>query len=115
VINFKAIQVGEALVPVVWVPLQDPDLFVLARDVSEWAGAGVVEDIAEIVVVLLQSLFRTMIFQPLAKAPSMNLLGRGSLSRKTMVLGSTTLMSLTAENSGVWGMLMPFGGQMMRE
>ena len=33
--------------------------------------------------------FRTMMFQPLAKAPSMNAWGRGSVSRNSILCGST--------------------------
>ena len=55
-----------------------------------------------------------MMFQPLAKAPSMKARGRASLSRNSIRYGSRTTTSLTAENSGVRGITTPFGGAMIR-
>ena len=43
--------------------------------------------------------FLTMMFQPLAKAPSMKARGRDSLRRNSMRWGSSTAMSDTTENS----------------
>ena len=51
-----------------------------------------------------------MMFQPLANDPSMKALGRASLSLNSILCGSRTTMSLTAENSGVRGLTTPFGG-----
>ncbi len=58
--------------------------------------------------------FRTMMFQPLAKAPSMNACGRASVSRNSILCGSTTTISPTVANSGVRGMTTPLGGRAMR-
>src|SRR5437763_8606621 len=49
-------------------------------------------------------------FQPLAKADIMKLTERGAASLNSTVYLSRALISLTALNSGVRGMLMPEGG-----
>ena len=56
-VDFDAIQIGQAFVPVVLVFLHHPD-FVLHPPLGlEWAGPGDVGQFAQIVVVLLQGLF----------------------------------------------------------
>jgi hypothetical protein len=55
-----------------------------------------------------------MTFQPLAKAPIMKLAGRGSASLNSMVCLSRALISLTARNSVLRGMLISAGGRTMR-
>src|SRR6266852_2895703 len=45
--------------------------------------------------------FRTMMFHPLAKAPSMKAWGRASVSRNSIRCGSTTTISPTVAKSGV--------------
>jgi len=57
---------------------------------------------------------RTMMFQPLANAPSMKAFGRASVSRNSILCGSTTTISPTVANSGVRGITTPFGGCAMR-
>jgi len=53
-------------------------------------------------------------FQPLAKADIMKLTERGAASLNSTVYLSRALISLTARNSGVRGMLTPVGGLAMR-
>ena len=55
-----------------------------------------------------------MMFQPLAKAPSMNGRGRGSVSRNSMRYGSRTTISPTAVKSEERGITTPFGGRTIR-
>ena len=57
---------------------------------------------------------RTMMFQPLAKAPSMKARGRGSVSRNSIRCGSSTTISPTVVNSDERGITTPFGGRTMR-
>jgi hypothetical protein len=57
---------------------------------------------------------RTMTFQPLANAPSMNAFGRASRSVNVMVEASRTAIASTAENNGVRGLMKPWGGKSRR-
>src|SRR5262249_1005715 len=56
-IDLQAVQIGQALVPVVGVLLHDPDFFVSPLYVFEWACAGKGFDWAQAVIVLFQGLF----------------------------------------------------------
>ena len=55
-----------------------------------------------------------MMFQPLAKAPSMKARGRGSVRRNSIRCGSSTTISLTVVNSDERGITTPFGGRTIR-
>jgi hypothetical protein len=55
-----------------------------------------------------------MMFQPLANAPNMKAFGRDSVSRNSILCGSTTTMSPTVAKSGVRGMTTPVGGRQIR-
>ena len=55
-----------------------------------------------------------MTFQPLANADIMKLIGRGSDSLNSTVYLSRALISLTALNRTLRGMLIPVGGLAMR-
>jgi hypothetical protein len=54
VIEFDAVDIRQAFVPVVRVPLHHPDLVLDPPDRAERAGAGIDDELAQIVVVLLQ-------------------------------------------------------------
>ena len=55
-----------------------------------------------------------MTFQPLANADIMKLIGRGSDNLNSTVYLSRALISLTALNRTLRGMLIPVGGLAMR-
>ena len=57
---------------------------------------------------------RTMMFQPLAKAPSMKAWGRGSDSLNSRRSGSSTVISLTVLKRDDRGITTPLGGETMR-
>ena len=56
VVEFDAVDIGQTLVPIVRVPLHDPDFVLDAADAAKRAGAGVDDHLAQIVVVVLQRL-----------------------------------------------------------
>src|SRR5262249_49868637 len=56
-IDLQAVQIGQALVPVVGVLLHDPDFFVSPLHVFEWACAGKGFDRAGVVLFLFQVFF----------------------------------------------------------
>src|SRR6516162_3642247 len=56
-IKLDSVEVRQALVPVVRVLLHDPDLVLDAADTAERAGARINLDFAQIIVVVLESLF----------------------------------------------------------
>src|SRR5438309_2322887 len=56
VVDGQTVQIREGGVPVVRVPLHEPDFVLLSRDVPERAGPWVVRGLSKVVVVLLQGL-----------------------------------------------------------
>src|SRR6266436_6249662 len=80
-------------------------------DAAKRPGARVGDQLAQIVVVVLQGL---LAFQPLAKADIMKSIGRGSDSLNSTVYLSRALISLTALNRTLRGMRTPAGGLAIR-
>src|SRR5439155_23316530 len=55
--ELESVEIRQSLVPVIRVLLYGPDFVLDAPDAAKGAGAGVNDDFAQIVVVVLQSLF----------------------------------------------------------
>ena len=114
IVEFDAVEIGQALVPVVRVPLHHPDLVLDPPLRLERAGARDVKHLAQIVVVLLERLLADDDVPAAGEGGhhEIDRARRGQLEFDGVLV--RVLISLTAVNSALRGMLMPGGGLQMR-
>src|SRR5262249_60538962 len=76
-VDFQAVEVGEARIPVVGVPFQNPDLLTFGRLMPERASAGIVEDITKVIGILLERLLAHDDIPAAGKRPEHEATGTG--------------------------------------
>ena len=74
-VKLDAIEIGQSLVPVVRIPLHDPDLFIDALLMPERTGARVVHHLAQVIIVVLQGLLAHNDIPATGKGPQHEFLG----------------------------------------
>src|SRR5262249_2271242 len=88
--------------------------FSTRRCVLNGPGPGILKTLRRSLLFSSRVFLLKITFQPLAKADIMKLTERGAASLNSIVYLSRALISLTALNSGVRGMLTPDGGFAIR-
>src|SRR5260221_10193168 len=113
-VDFDAIEVGQILVPVIRVSLHHPDLVLDPPFRLKRTGTGDVENFSQIVIILFQRLLAVDHVPAAGEGGHHEIDGawRGQLEFDSVLVGA--LISLTALNSGVRGILTPEGGFAMR-